>query len=103
MKYLITESQNLQLKKINMLKNYVEKLLSKYEWFNGDVKIIVTTLTQGDRTYPFYEILVDTGGRSYHAYDEGEDIEVYIESVFKLLFPKDKDGNPTSVWDVVFV
>ena len=103
MKYLITESQNLQLKKINILKNYVEKLLSKYEWFNGDVKINVTTFTQGDRTYPLYEILVDTGGFSYYKYDEGEDIEGYIEAVFKLLFPKDKDGNPTSVWDVVFV
>ena len=50
MKYLITESQNLQLKRINILKYFVEKLLSKYEWFNGDVKINVKTFTQGDRT-----------------------------------------------------
>jgi hypothetical protein len=103
MKYIITESQNSQLRKINFLKNYVEKLLSKYEWFNGDVKINVTTFTQGDRVYPLYEILVDTGGISYHAYDEGEDIEDSIETMFKSLFPKDKDDRPTSVWDVVFV
>jgi hypothetical protein len=103
MKYLITESQNLQLKRINILKYFVEKLLSKYEWFNGDVKINVTTFTQGDRTYPLYEILVDTGGRSYHSYDEGTDIEGYIDSMFKLLFPKDEDGHPTSLWDIVFV
>jgi hypothetical protein len=103
MKYIITESQNLQLRKINYLKDYVEKLLSKYEWFNGDVKINVTTFTQGDRTYPLYEILVDTGGRSYHSYDEGYEIEDSIDTIFKLLFPKDKDDRPTSVWDVVFV
>jgi hypothetical protein len=47
--------------------------------------------------------LVDTGGISYHAYDEGEDIEDSIETMFKSLFPKDKDDRPTSVWDVVFV
>ncbi len=103
MKYIITESQNSQLRKINFLKNYVDKLLSKYEWFNGDVKINVTTFTQGDRTYPLYEILVDTGGRSYHSYDEGDDIEDSIETMFKSLFPKDEDGRPTSLWDVVFV
>ena len=103
MKYIITESQNLQLRKINYLKDYVEKLLSKYEWFNGDVKIRVTTFTQGDRTYPLYEILVDTGGRSYHAYDEGEEIEGSIDTIFKFLFPNDEDDRPTSVWDIVFV
>ncbi len=102
MKYIITESQNLQLRKINYLKDYVEKLLSKYEWFNGDVKINVTTFTQGDRTYPLYEILVDSS-HSYHAYDEGEVIEDSINTIFKFLFPNDEDDRPTSLWDVVFV
>lgn len=103
MKFILTESQNLQLRKINLLKDYVEKLLSKYEWFNGDVKINVTTFTQGNKTYPLYEILVDTGGRSYHAYDEGEEIEGSIDTIFKFLFPKDEYGFPTSVWNVEFV
>jgi hypothetical protein len=103
MKYIITESQNLQLRKINILKDYVGKLLSKYEWFNGDVNINVTTFTLRDRTYPFYEIFLDTGGRSYYSYDEGEKIENSIETVFTLLFPKDEDGRPTSVWNVEFV
>ena len=103
MKYIITESQNSQLRKINFLKNYLEKLLSKYEWFNGVVKIDVKTFTLRDRTYPFYEFFLDTGGISYHSYDEGDDIEDSIETMFKSLFPKDEDGRPTSVWDVVFV
>jgi hypothetical protein len=103
MKYIITESQNSQLRKINFLKDYLEKLLSKYEWFNGDVKINVKNFTFGDRAYPLYEFLLDTGGISYHAYDEGAEIEDSIETMFKLLFPKDEDGRPTSLWDVVFV
>jgi hypothetical protein len=39
MKYIITESQNLQMRKVNFFKEYLENLLSKYEWFNGDVEI----------------------------------------------------------------
>ena len=103
MKYVITESQNLQMRKVNFLKDYVENLLSKYEWFNGDVEINVTTYTENDKTYPLYQILLDTGGRSYHAYDEGDEIEDSIDTMFQLLFPKDKDGQPTAVWDVLFV
>ena len=66
MKYIITESQNLQLKKINYLREYIEKLLSKYEWFNGVVKINLTSFTHGDRRYPLVEIFLDTGGISYY-------------------------------------
>jgi len=103
MKYIITESQNLQLKKINYLKEYIEKLLSKYEWFNGVVKINLTSFTHGDKRYPLVEIFLDTGGISYYAYEEGEEIEDSIDTVFKLLFPKDEYDRPTSVWNVEFV
>jgi hypothetical protein len=27
------------MRKVNFLKDYVENLLSEYEWFNGDVEI----------------------------------------------------------------
>ena len=102
MKYIITESQDLQLRKINHLKNYIENLLSEYEWFNGDVKIKVSSWGTGSET-PLYIISLDTGGRSYYSFDEGEDIEDSIDSMFKLLFPYGKDGRPTAVWSVIFV
>jgi predicted heme/steroid binding protein len=103
MKYIITESQKLQLRKIKFLKDYIKELLSKYEWFNGDVNINVSTWVNSGKVYPLYEILLDTGGRSYHSYDEGEEIEDRIDTMFTLLFPKDENNRPTSVWDVAFV
>ncbi len=102
MKYIITESQNLQLRKINFLKNYVENLLSKYEWFNGNVDIRVSTWANSGKVYPLYDILINTGGRNYHSYDESRNIEDSIETVFKILFPFDEHGRPTSVWSVYF-
>ena len=104
MKYIITESQNLQMKKVNFLKNYIQNLLSKYKWFKGDVKIDVTTWdASNNKIYPLYNIILNTGGRSYHAYDEGSDIENDINTMFGLLFPKDEDGDSSAVWDVLFV
>ena len=103
MKYVITESQNLQMRKVNFFKEYLENLLSKYEWFNGDVEIKIKNLKFRNETYPVYQIILNTGGRSYHAYDEGSEIDDNIDTMFKLLFPKDKDGDSTAVWDVIFV
>ena len=103
MKYIITESQNLQMRKVNFLKDYVENLLSKYEWFNGDVEIKTKNWKFRNDTYPVYQIILNTGGRSYHAYDEGSEIEEKIGTMFSLLFPKDEDGDSTAVWDVQFV
>ena len=103
MKYIITESQNLQMRKVNFFKEYLENLLSKYEWFNGDVEIKTKNLKLRNETYPVYQIILNTGGRSYHAYDEGTEIDDNIDTMFKLLFPKDKNGDSTAVWDVIFV
>ena len=103
MKYIITESQNLQMRKVNFFKEYLENLLSKYEWFNGDVEIKIKNLKLRNETYPVYQIILNTGGRSYHAYDEGSEIDDNIDTMFKLLFPKDKNGDSTAVWDVQFV
>ena len=103
MKYVITESQNLQMRKVNFFKEYLENLLSKYEWFNGDVEIKTKNWKFKNDTYPVYQIILNTGGRSYHAYDEGTEIDDNIDTMFKLLFPKDKDGDSTAVWDVQFV
>jgi len=103
MKYIITESQNLQMRKVNFFKEYLENLLSKYEWFNGDVEIKTKNWKVKDKTYPVYQIILNTGGRSYHAYDEGSEIDDNIDTMFKLLFPKDKDGDSTAVWDVIFI
>jgi hypothetical protein len=103
MKYIITESQNLLLKKINFLQNYIEKILSEYEWFNGDVQIITKTWKHAGKTYPLYEIVLDTGGISYYSFDEGHEIEESIDTMFRLLFPEDDDKGLTYVWNVVFV
>ena len=103
MKYIITESQNLQMRKVNFFKEYLENLLSKYEWFNGDVEIKTKNLKLRNETYPVYQIILNTGGRSYHAYDEGSEIDDNIDTMFKLLFPKDKNGDSTAVWDVIFI
>jgi hypothetical protein len=103
MKYIITESQNLQMRKVNFFKEYLENLLSKYEWFNGDVSIETKNWKVKDKTYPVYQIILNTGGRSYHAYDEGTEIDDNIDTMFKLLFPKDKNGDSTAVWDVIFI
>lgn len=103
MKYIITESQNLQMRKVNFFKEYLENLLSKYEWFNGDVVIEIKKWKFRNETYPVYKIILNTGGRSYHAYDEGSEIEEKIGTMFTLLFPKDKNGDSTAVWDVIFV
>ena len=103
MKYIITESQNLQMRKVKFFKEYLEKMLSEYTWFKGDVKIKTKTWKVKNKSYPVYQIILNTGGRSYHAYDEGSDIEEKIGTMFSLLFPKDKDGDSTAVWDVLFV
>ena len=103
MKYIITESQNLQMRKVNFFKEYLEKMLSEYTWFNGDVEIKTKNWKFRNETYPVYQIILNTGGRSYHAYDEGSEIDDNIDTMFKLLFPKDKNGDSTAVWDVIFV
>ena len=103
MKYIITESQNLQMRKVNFFKEYLEKMLSEYTWFKGDVKIETKKWKLKDKTYPVYQIILNTNGRSYHSYDEGSEIEEKIGTMFSLLFPKDKDGDSTAVWDVQFV
>ena len=103
MKYIITESQNFQMRKINFFKEYLEKMLSEYTWFKGDVSIETKNWKVKDKTYPVYQIILNTNGRSYHSYDEGTEIEDKIGTMFSLLFPKDEDGDSTAVWDVIFV
>ena len=103
MKYVITESQNLQIRKVKFFKEYLEKMLSEYTWFKGDVVIETKNWKLKDKTYLVYKIILNTNGRSYHSYDEGSEIEEKIGTMFSLLFPKDKDGDSTAVWDVIFV
>ena len=103
MKYVITESQNLQMRKVNFFKEYLEKMLSEYTLFKGDVEIETKNWKLKDKTYLVYKIILNTNGRSYHSYDEGSEIEEKIGTMFSLLFPKDKDGDSTAVWDVQFV
>ena len=103
MKYIITESQEMSIRKVKFFKEYLEKMLSEYEWFKGDVVIETKNWKLKDKTYLVYKIILNTNGRSYHAYDEGSDIEEKIGTMFSLLFPKDKDGDSTAVWDVMFV
>jgi hypothetical protein len=103
MKYIITEYQEMSIRKVKFFKEYLEKMLSEYTWFKGDVAIEIKNWKLRDKTYPVYKIILNTGGRSYHAYDEGSDIENNINTMFSLLFPKDEDGDSSAVWDVLFV
>ena len=103
MKYIITESQEMSIRKVKFFKEYLEKMLSEYEWFKGDVVIETKNWKLKDKTYLVYKIILNTNGRSYHSYDEGSEIEEKIGTMFSLLFPKDKDGDSTAVWDVQFV
>ena len=100
MKYIITESQEMSIRKVNFFKEYIEGILSKYEWFNG-VKIDVSSYKNKGKVLPFYTVMYDTGGYRWNI--EEDDVENKVQTMFDLLFPKDKDGELTAVWDDMFV
>ena len=81
-------------------KEYIESILSKYEWFNG-VKIDVSSYKNKGKVLPFYTVMYDTGGHRWNI--EEDDVENKVQTMFDLLFPKDKDGELTAVWDDKFV
>ena len=99
MKIIITESQDLSLRKLNFLKEYIENLLpEKYPWIRG-IKIDVSSFNHKGKELPLYNIIFDTGGYSIYSHEDGPEIEEDIGAMVRLLFPSDKDGELTAVWD----
>ena len=100
MKIIITESQDLSLRKLNFLTEYIENLLpEKYPWIRG-VKIDVSSYNHKGKELPLYNVIFDAGGYSVYSHEEGTDLEEDIDTMFLLLFPLDKDGEITAVWDI---
>ena len=100
MKYIITESQDLSLRKLNFLTEYIENLLpEKYPWIKG-VEIDVSSYNHKGKELPLYNVIFDAGGYSIYSHEDGTDLEEDIDTMFLLLFPLDKDGEITAVWDI---
>ena len=109
MKLIISESQNLTIERFNIFKRVIEKLLSKYDWYenfeieispyefqdrNGfhevpEYKVVVTVIESFVRKYSYSKFNDDLN----HLHDE-------IDTLFELTYPVDENGSPIVVWDM---
>ena len=82
-------------RRMEFLKTYIEGELRGYDWFRG-VKVSMSEWKYKDLVLPCYDINIDSGDYPmYTEFIEG------LDTIFSVLCPKDKDGNTTSVWNLI--
>jgi hypothetical protein len=104
MKIIITEEQVETIRKIKVLENYIDNILSEYPWYEGidGVKVEPFMFRHSVSSYkvPLYRFNIKTNDHEQSFHDGDSDnspITSDIDEMFESLFPK-KDGKWTAVW-----
>jgi len=108
MKIIITEEQVETIRKIKVLENYIDNILSEYPWYEGIDGVKVEPFMfrhSGSYKVPLYRFNIKTNDHEQSFHDGESDnspITSDIDEMFESLFPK-KDGKWTAVWVFNFV
>ena len=85
-------------KKGEFLKGWIERKLSRYDWFNGVKYVVIETFRFRDKEVPDYVFYLDTGG-----FGVSQDFDDEFDSIFKMFFPTDLTYDPSAVWEFRYV
>lgn len=85
-------------KKVEFLKDWIERKMSKHDWFNRVKYVDIDRFKFRDKEVPNYVFYLDTGG-----FGVSWEFEDDFDSVFKMFFPTDKDYDPIAVWEFRYV
>jgi len=85
-------------KKVEFLKGWIERKMSKHDWFNGVKYVGVETYKLRNKEIPSYVFYLNT-----HGYGVLQDFEDDFDSIFQMFFPTGKDYGPISVWEFRYV
>jgi hypothetical protein len=85
-------------KKGEFLKGWIERKMSKHDWFNGVKYVVIETFRFRDKEVPDYVFYLDTGG-----FGVSQDFDDEFDSIFKMFFPTDLTYDPSAVWEFRYV
>ena len=85
-------------KKVEFLKDWIDRKMSKHDWFNGVKYVDREMFKFKDKEVPSYIFYLDTGG-----FGVSLEFEDDFDSVFKMFFLTDENYDPTSVWEFRYV
>jgi hypothetical protein len=85
-------------KKGEFLKGWIDRRLSKYDWFNGVKYVDVEVFNDRGNKIPFYVFYLDKNG-----YVLSQEFEDDFDSVFKMFFPPGVTWDPVAVWEFRYV
>jgi hypothetical protein len=80
------------------LKGWIERKMSKHDWFNGVKDVDREMFKFRDKEVPSYIFYLDTGG-----FGVSQDFEDDFDFVFKMFFSRGNDYDPTAVWEFRYV
>jgi len=85
-------------KKVEFLKGWIERKMSKHDWFKGVKYVEVETYRFRNKEIPDYVFYFDTGG-----FGVSLEFEDDFDSIFKVFFPTGNDYDPSAVWEFRYV
>lgn len=85
-------------KKGEFLKGWIERKMSKHDWFKGVKYVEVETYRFRNKEIPDYIFYFDTGG-----FKVSLEFEDDFDSIFKVFFPTGGSYDPTAVWEFRYV
>jgi len=85
-------------RKGEFLKDWIEGKMSKHDWFNRVKYVEIETYRFRNKEIPDYVFYLDTGG-----FQVSLEFEDDFDFIFKIFFPKDKDYDPTAVWEFRYI
>ena len=85
-------------KKGEFLKDWIERKMSKHDWFKGVKYVDIETYRFRNKEIPDYVFHLDTGG-----YSVSLEFEDDFDFVFKMFFPTGNDYDPSGVWEFRYV
>lgn len=85
-------------KKVEFLKDWIERKMSKHDWFNGVKYVDIDRFKFRDKEVPSYIFYLNTGG-----FGVSSEFEDDFDSVFQMFFQTDENYDPTSVWEFRYV
>ena len=85
-------------KKGEFLKDWIERKLSRYDWFKGVKYVDIEPYSFKLKELPDYVFYLDTGG-----YTPSIEFADDFDFVFRMFFSRDKNDDPTAVWEFRYV
>jgi hypothetical protein len=85
-------------KKGEFLKDWIERKMSKHDWFKGVKYVDIKQYKLRDKEIPWYIFYLDTDG-----YKVSTEFEDDFDSIFQMFFPTDDDYDTNGVWEFRYV